>query len=100
MRAIIYCQEINTGMNKLNDIIHNYAKINIETTNIKRITKTSVFIVFKNGDEWTVAIANDGSRGRACNIAYIDRNINEEIVQTIIMPTIKAYPYQAYQYYN
>ena len=97
MRAIIYCQEINTGMNKLNDIIKNYERINIETTNIKRITKTSVF---KNGDEWTVTIANDGSRGRACNIAYIDRNIDEEIVQTIIMPTIKAYPYQAYQYYN
>ena len=99
MRAIIYCQEINTGMNKLNDIIKNYERINIETTNIKRITKTSAFIVFKNGDEWTVAIANDGSRGCACNIAYIDRNINEEIVQTIIMPTIKALPYGAYNFY-
>lgn len=100
MKAIIYCQEINTGMNKLNDIVKNYERINIETTNIKRITKHSAFIVFKNGDEWTVTIANDGSRGRACNIAYIDRNIDEEIVQTIIMPAIKAYPYQAYQYYN
>ena len=99
MKGIIYCQEINKGMNKLQDIIDDYAKTNIETTNIKRMTKTSAFIVFKNGDEWTVAIANDGSRGRACNIAYIDKNIDEEVVQTVIMPTIKALPYRAYNFY-
>lgn len=98
MRAIIYCQEINTGMNKLNDIIKNYERINIETA-ITKCSHNSAFVVFKNDDEWTVAIANDGSRGRACNIAYIDKNIDEEVVQTIIMPTIKALPYRAYNFY-
>ena len=98
MKAIIYCQEINTGMNKLNKIMKNYERMNIETA-ITRCSRNSAFIVFKNGDEWTVAIANDGSRGRACNIAYIDKNINEEVVQTVIMPTIKALPYRAYNFY-
>lgn len=98
MKAIIYCQEINTGMNKLNDIMKNYERMNIETA-ITKCGHNSAFIVFKNCDEWTVAIANDGSRGRACNIAYIDKNIDEEVVQTVIMPTIKALPYRAYNFY-
>ncbi len=98
MKAIIYCQEINIGMNKLNDIMKNYERMNIETA-ITRGSRNSAFVVFKNGDEWTVAIANDGSRGRACNIAYIDKNIDEEVVQTVIMPTIKALPYRAYNFY-
>lgn len=99
MKGIIYCKNIDTGIDKLNSIMKNYERINIETTNIKRIAKNSAFVVFKNGDEWSVAIANDGSRGRACNIAYIDKNIDEEVVQTIIMPTIKALPYRAYNFY-
>ena len=98
MKAIIYCQEINTGMNKLNNIMKNYERMNIKTT-MTRGSRNSAFIVFENGDEWTVAIANDGSRGRACNIAYIDKNIDEEVVQTVIMPTIKALPYRAYNFY-
>ena len=98
MRAIIYCKEINTGMNKLNDIMKNYERMNIKTI-MTKYNRNSAFIVFENKDEWTVAIANDGSRGRACNIAYIDKNIDEEVVQTVIMPTIKALPYRAYNFY-
>lgn len=98
MKAIIYCQEINTSMNKLNKIMKNYERMNIKTA-ITRGSRNSAFIVFKNGDEWTVVIANDGSRGRACNIAYIDKNIDKEVVQTVIMPTIKALPYGAYNFY-
>ena len=66
MKAIIYCQEINTGMNKLNDIMKNYERMNIKIIMAKG-SYNSAFVVFENKDEWTVTIANDGSRGRACS---------------------------------
>lgn len=46
-----------------------------------------------------VVPATEHSRGRACNIALIDSNIDEEIVYTVIMPTVKSYPYRAYNFY-
>lgn len=43
--------------------------------------------------------ATDRARGYCCNVAYIDKNIEKEIVDMVIMRTIKAFPYQAHRYY-
>ena len=56
---------------------------------------------FDNGDNWIVIKATgDNVRSHSCNVAYIDRMIPDNVVEAIIMPTIKASPYQAYRYYN
>lgn len=55
---------------------------------------------FDNGDEWIVVKATDGAKGHTCNVAYIDRMINDDLVEKVIMPMIKASPYQAFRYYN
>ena len=34
------------------------------------------------------------------DVAYIDRMIPDDLVEKVIMPTIKASPYQAYRYYS
>ena len=60
------------------------------------IHANQAFADFDNGDRWIVVKASECSRGQACNIAYIDRTINYDLIQKIIMPTIKAFPYQAY----
>ena len=99
MRGIIYCNKLETGLNHFKQIIEDYAKIGIGYE--KPIANANRGIVkFNNGDEWIVVRASENARGHSCNITYIDRMINEEIVETIIMSTIKAAPYQAYKYYN
>ena len=99
MRGIIYCNKLETGLNQFKQIIEDYAKIGIKCE--KPIVNANQGIVkFNNGDEWTVVRACENARGHSCNIAYIDRMIDKELVETVIMPTIKAAPYQAFRYYN
>ena len=100
MRGIVYCSNFENGIQKLEQIIQDYEIMGItyELYNYRRgITTCSV--EFTNGDYWKIVHASDSARGNCCNVAYIDRNISTEIVETIIMPTIKAKPYQAYRYY-
>ena len=63
------------------------------------MTKTEFSVEFPNGDYWIAVKATEYSRGRACNIAYIDCEIDKDIVNCVIKPTIKSFPYQAYHYY-
>jgi hypothetical protein len=99
MKGIIYCQKLETGLDQFKKIIEDYNRLGIKGEKPK-INTNLAFVDFDNGDRWVVMRANENVRGNVCNIAYIDRMIDEELVETIIMPTIKAAPYQAYKYYN
>lgn len=100
MRGIIYCNTLETGLAEFKKIIEDYANIGI-TCDKPIANANQARVTFDNGDNWIVVRATEGSaRGHACNIAYIDRMIPDDFVETIIMPTIKAFPYQAYRYYN
>ena len=99
MKGIIYCDKLETGLQQFKKIIEDYNRINIKYDK-PVATANSARVIFENGDEWIVVKATDGARGHACNVAYIDRMINDDLVEKVIMPTIKAFPYQAYRYYN
>lgn len=99
MRGIIYCNKIETGLGQFKKIIENYANIGI-TCDKPVVNANQASVIFNNGDEWIVVRATESARGHSCNVAYIDRMIPDDFVETIIMPTIKAFPYQAYRYYN
>ena len=93
MRGIIYCNTLETGLAEFKKIIEDYAGIGI-TCNKPIVNANQARVTFNNGDDWTVVRATEGSaRGHACNVAYIDRMIPDDFVETIIMPTIKAFPY-------
>lgn len=100
MKGIIYCEKFETGLAEFKKLVESYKKIGIEVINKVNATTNTVSADFTNGDYWLVTKATDGARGRACNIAYIDRMIPDEFIEQVIMPTIKAFPYQAYRYYN
>ena len=100
MKGIIYCDKLETGLGQFKKIIEDYANIGI-TCDKPVANANQARVTFNNGDEWIVVSATEGmARGHACNVAYIDRMIPDDFVETIIMPTIKAFPYQAYRYYN
>lgn len=99
MTGIIwYYTSKNVGRLRLEDLVEEYKKINIEVKQ-SWINKTSASVVFDNGDIWDVVPANDRSRGRACNIALIESCTPLEIVNTIILPCLKNHPFRAYNYY-
>ncbi len=99
MKGIIYYKDKNAGKLQLDQIISNYTKLNISIVR-QRQTADSAFIRFTNGDTWDLVYISPNSRGRACNIAYIDNTIPLEAIHAIIFPTIKSLPYTAYNYYN
>lgn len=99
MKGIIYCKKLETGLDWFDKIIEDYNTIGIECE-IPKVSANQAFTDFYNGDRWTVVVASESARGHACNVAYIDRMINNDLIEQVIIPTIKAFPYQAARYYN
>ena len=98
MRGIVYGKTFQRAEKQLTEIFKDYKKMGIEP-NLLRKSHYNFSVEFSNGDYWVAVGAGDSARGRACNIAYIDREIDENTVRCIIMPTIKSFPYQAYRYF-
>ena len=48
---------------------------------------------FDNGDYWKVIRASDNARGHKCNIIYVERSIDWDVYQTIVMPMAINHPY-------
>ncbi len=99
MKGIIYCNKLEKGLEQFEKIVRDYKKIGIEILGRAKATTNSVSATFANGDYWIATVVRDSVRGSRCNIAYIDEMIPDSVTQTIIKPTIKALPYQAYKYY-
>ena len=82
----------------LEDIIKKYGFIEEKIS--KRVkSKNSNFVEFENGDRWQIANAKENMKGAACNISYIASNIEKEIIDIVIKPCTKSYPFQAFNYY-
>ena len=83
---------------KLWKIVEDYEKIGIKP--IKKVnSSSSAWVEFDNGDYWKAIGAHDSARGNSINISYIDHAISEDVVNCIIKPCTKAYPFQAINYY-
>lgn len=101
MRGIVwsYCNE--DAIKQLLKIEKEYNDFHIKTH--KRVIKSfsnSSYIIFDNNDIWTVVRASDCERGHYANISYIDRRINQDIINSIIKPATKAWPYRAFNFYT
>ena len=101
MKGIVYGKTFKRAEIQLQKIIEDYEKMGMGPENIYKIRKSinNFSVEFLNGDYWIAVRASENSRVRACNIAYIDREIEPNIISCIIMPTIKSLPYQAYRFY-
>ena len=99
MIGIVYGKTLQRANMKLEKVADDYSHINID---IKRIINksNSVMIYFSNGDIWKSIPISNTERGNMCNIAYIDKDISKDIIEVKIMPSIKAQPFRAYNYFN
>lgn len=99
MKGIIWYKTKQKGLIRLDELINDYAKINIGILSIRN-HMSEIYVRFLNDDIWRVIPATCNSRGKASNIALIDMDIEQDIVDKIIMPTLKMKPYQTYNFYD
>ena len=99
MKGIVWYNNFKIGLEKITDIKNKYIKYGIEI-NTERRTSYSTTIYFENGDIWMIVPAKENSKGYSCNVSYIERDIPKDIIECVIRPCTKAFPYQAYNYYS
>lgn len=100
MKGIVWGKTFASAANKLDQIAIQYEQLHINPIRItKSRTGTEYIITYENGDYWRTCCGNISSRGYKSNISYIDMNIPNEIIETIILPSTTSPPYQGIIYY-
>lgn len=98
MRGVIWYKTKEKGRLRLEKLINDYKQMNIGMQRVQNST-TEIHIQFSNNDVWIATSEINNNRGIACNVALIDNDIEQDIINTIIMPTLKMKPYQAYSFW-
>lgn len=98
MKGNIYGSTIKIANQKLEQIIEDYKSMGYLVTRYAK-TLTGSFVEFINGDFWQAVRASENQRANRCNVAYIDRNIDQDIINCVIRPAITLNPFQAEHYY-
>jgi hypothetical protein len=101
MKGAIWCSSLARGNEQLEKVIKDYAKNDIKPIENRGYVKTHFGnnVTFDNGDYWKVIPARTTARGYCINISYIDNKIDKEIVNKVIIPATRSYPFQGYKYY-
>lgn len=100
MRGIIFGVTYEKALEQFNKILQDYQTLyDQDVINTISVGNGRAQVTFTNGDYWRTAIASDNARGLACNIAYIDIDIDPLTIETIIKPAMKFRPFTAYNFY-
>lgn len=98
MRGLIWYKNKNVGLEKLEYLIDQYKMGGIKVR--ERKNSFNPYVVFENGDYWTLVSATENSRGYRCNINYIERAIDFETYATLIARTTINFPYHGIAFYG
>ena len=99
MKGIVWGKTFTSAIDKLDQIAAQYEQFHIYPIRIIK-SKNEYIITYENRDYWRACCVNTSSRGYKCNISYIDNNIPNEIIETIILPCTTSPPYQGIIYYQ
>lgn len=99
MTGIVWGSTFKRALDKIKEIEKSYKRYRTSNLIFKRKNKYSYELTYDNGDRWIACKAVESLRGYKCNISYIDVNIPKDYVETIIMPSTVAGPYQAIKYF-
>lgn len=100
MIGIVWGSTFEHALDKIKEIEKSYERYRTSNLISKRESKYSYELIYENGDKWLACSATESQRGRKCNVSYIDINIPVDFIETIIIPSTVAGPYQAINYYN
>ena len=104
MRGIIWYQDPERGLRMFKDVVSSYKSWDIKPSSPTSVRFSSIGCLarFENGDSWELVRASDNARGRTCNIAYIDKEVSEDMLERVVYPCLRQgcdAPWTAYKYY-
>ena len=99
MKGIVWGKTFASAVDRLDQIAIQYEQLHINPIRITK-SRTEYIITYENGDYWRACCVNTSSRGYKSNISYIDMNIPNEIIETIILPCTTSPSYQGIIYYQ
>ena len=97
MKGIVWGNTFEDAKCKLCEIEEDYKPFS--DIELRRETKHTYELYFTNGDSWMACSAIESNRGRACNISYIDHNIDADFINTIIKHCTRCKPFNALHYF-
>lgn len=98
MKGIIWGLTYERGCRQMDKLIDQYNRAGYSVIRSRK-TNINYEVLFDNQDHWIVTRANENSRGRASNIAYVDSKISVDFYNNIIKFTLKCLPYTAVNYF-
>ena len=99
MKGLVFGKTFERASNKLDEIIESYKIYRYEIVQERKGNHYHQ-VIFDNGDQWKAVNASENSRGNKANVAYIDREIDDEIVRSMILRCIATGPWNATHYYG
>lgn len=99
MIGIVWGKTKARADNQLAQIVEDYNWQGIKPLKIIDSKYASNSVEFDNGDIWKAVSATDSARGNKCNISYIDKGIDIETIQTIIIPSTCRKPFYAFKFF-
>lgn len=83
-RVIVYGKTIDKAREKLENILDNMIYGDVHNF---RKSKHDMQLLLKNGDIYTTVTGNESSKGHKWHYAYIDKDINIDILNEVILPS-------------
>ena len=94
MIGIIFYKDQTNGKYQFQKIIKNYEQLKIKIVKI-RTSQNYDEVKFENGDFWQAVPLSSNTKGQRCNVAYVEWDITQEEIYTIIEPMLTLKPYTA-----
>ena len=98
IRGIIWGSTLEEAKEELTRLKHNYLACHRAITHEVDSPLAGV-VEFDDGDFWEARVPNEASRGIKCNISYVSRSIDPDLIDNIIAPCTSLLPFNALRYY-
>ena len=98
IRGIIWGSTLEEAKEELTRLKHNYLACHRTITHEVNSRLAGV-VEFDDGDFWEARVPNEASCGIRCNISYVSRSIDPDLIDNIIAPCTSRSPYNALRYY-
>ena len=98
IRGIIWGSTLEEAKEELTRLKHNYLACHRTITHEVNSPLAGV-VEFDDGDFCEDRVPNEASRGIKCNISYVSRSIDPDLIDNIIAPCTSLLPFNALRYY-
>lgn len=98
IHGIIWGNTLEEAKEELTRLKHNYLACHRTITHEVN-SRFAGIVEFDDGDFWEARVPSEASRGIRCNISYVSRSVDPDLIDNIIAPCTSQLPFNALRYY-